>query len=623
MSSQEKVLGQFFSGARVSDLLARLAHNIQPNGIESVIDPMAGQGDLLYASCKLIPNLESICGIEIDEITGANCALRVPSARVVISDAFSESARDTLCAREWDLVIANPPYVRRELIESVMTENRSSDSIRSLLKATLPFVTNGDSAPFIKACSSYPNTSDLAIPAWILCASIVRQGGTLAIVVPEAWLKSDYAASIRKMLHDSFSIEYIVEDVSRKWFEPAQIKTNLVVARKCVADKNHNYCKISLESSLSTEDSLVGNLSYNGFHGFAALAEAINQHVAIKLPGATVSWQKQSDLSSPMSFFGRIEGLCESDGYANLDSSLEDWGIACGQGFRSGANQFFYFEKTDDGVFENDLTRIWLPEKCLGAEYSGLFKNALSRQSQLGNSFLYDMANSSDVVLFVDESTIHQLREGDRDYSLRDYILKAEQEEILIKGSLRKIPELSAVRTNGGTLSSQGLVSEKYWFVLPPTKPRHSPAVCIPRIVGAKSIATRITSETSYVVDANFTTFWPIADLDPRVILALLNSSFVSAFLEENGTVMGGGALKCEASLFKKLRLPRPNEELIGSLRELGAQLEEVDTSNSKIVIEKIDARILEAAFPSCDINVALRGLARNCETKLLGRKKK
>lgn len=620
MNDGKKALGQFFTGRRVSDLLARLASRDCAGSISTVIDPMAGCGDLLIASSNAISSARVFCGIEIDNEAGLQCKNSFPNADLLIADAFSSNAKQFLMAHEWDLVIANPPYVRKELIGSDGPNSRNMEAVRSSLMSSLVEVSNGDASPYLAACASYPNNSDLAVPAWILCAAITKPLGTLAIVVPEAWLKSNYAAPIRKMLLESFTIEYVVEDVSRSWFENAQVKTNLVIAKKKAASSSSKYCKMSIDESICTDDCIVGGLSFGNLCGYEALFSAIEQQSELSVQGARLSWRSQSELNSPMAYLGYIDGLTSCDIESCLPASLEDWGYSCGQGFRSGANSFFYFEKAVDGSYSNDLSRRWIPNGSFDKCCSSLFKPALAKQAQLTDSYIFEMSSSREAVLFVDCATAAELDSEQQESGLMQYISKAERDEVLIKGKPRLIPMLSAVRSNGGLLSSSSGKSGKYWFSLPPLRARHCPQLCIPRIVGARAVATRVICDEAYVVDANFTTIWSNSKAKPQIALALLNSTFVQAFFEENGSTMGGGALKCEAATLKKLRLPALSTELSTNLELLGKRLEQSTIGGSGDILREIDEVLIKAAFDNCDAKAVVKNLIEYCETKATGR---
>src|SRR5690606_37975090 len=80
------------------------------------------------------------------------------------------------------------------------------------------------------------------------------------------------------------------------------------------------------------------------------------------------------------------------------------------------------------------------------------------------------------------------------------------------------------------------------------------------------------------VIDANFSTLWPVSThndpLSPRALLALMNSSWTQAAVEALCTVMGGGALKVEATQLRRLPLPPLTADQTQRLDELGSGIE-------------------------------------------------
>ncbi len=76
-AERRKRLGQYFTGAGLGRVLAALA---QAEKAESIVDPMAGTGDLLAACLEIGAAPASIAGIEIDRVARDACANRLPQA---------------------------------------------------------------------------------------------------------------------------------------------------------------------------------------------------------------------------------------------------------------------------------------------------------------------------------------------------------------------------------------------------------------------------------------------------------------------------------------------------------------------------------------------------------------
>ena len=121
-TAQRKMLGQFFTGVPLGKLLAHIALD---SSTATVLDPMAGHGDLLDATWEAAEDrgivIERLDGIEIDERTASVCRERLtrivgthksPLQHVLTGSAFDLGVVNQLRRGGYDLVITNPPYVR-------------------------------------------------------------------------------------------------------------------------------------------------------------------------------------------------------------------------------------------------------------------------------------------------------------------------------------------------------------------------------------------------------------------------------------------------------------------------------------------------------------------------------
>lgn len=240
--AQRKRLGQFFTGLSLGRLLAHLALSGEEDCV-SVLDPMAGNGDLLDALSVaahergiLVSRLD---GVEIDERTadysrrriGLLCALgKSRAGEIIDGSAFDPSIVGQLQPRGYDLVITNPPYVR---YQSQKGEEHGSASIRAGLRAIIRNRTSdGERELWELLAKGYSGLADLSVPSWILSAALTRPGGRLAIVTPATWRSRDYADVVRYLLLRLFKIEFVVTDSQPGWFSDALVRTNLVVARR-------------------------------------------------------------------------------------------------------------------------------------------------------------------------------------------------------------------------------------------------------------------------------------------------------------------------------------------------------------------------------------------------------
>lgn len=386
--SQRKRLGQFFTGIPLGKLLAHLALDADTH---TVLDPMAGNGDLLdatwEAACERGISLNRLDGIEIDDITAGVCRNRlaktiptnIPKQKILSGDALTLSTIKALSLPMYDLVITNPPYVRYQLLKENGTDSKK---IRSNLQQIIANYLSGVEGKIWETLvAGYSGLSDLLIPAWLLASLLVRPGGRLALVVPAAWRSRDYADVVRYLLLRCFALEYIVEDTQPGWFSDALVRTHLIVARRLTTEQASvpvnvrrtlplaKWLQISPEAANGI--SLVGaafqaecpeaslitwlNTQSNTRDGINVYPFDLQyEKNALAAKTAQHHWHHKLESDRNLPLFSNItdhgqvvipdifrEIFADNPSLKTL-STLDAAGIHVGQGLRTGCNQFFY-----------------------------------------------------------------------------------------------------------------------------------------------------------------------------------------------------------------------------------------------------------------------------------------
>ena len=159
--NKQKLLGQYYSGTKIAKALFELLkcpHN------KTVIDPMCGNGDLLR---PFYTSGNTVYGIELDDEAYIECLnnLSCSHDRIQNKNAFSTESLEALNPNGYDIVITNPPYIRREnykLTESEIEGALSMDCIKQNLSSFCDELEtiNADSKAEIK--SVVANLSGLA-----------------------------------------------------------------------------------------------------------------------------------------------------------------------------------------------------------------------------------------------------------------------------------------------------------------------------------------------------------------------------------------------------------------------------------------------------------------------------
>lgn len=639
--SHQKRFGQYFSGDKVAALLSLLL----PQGLQycSIIDPMVGNGDLLSAVVAKATKNVQMLGVEIDEPVAVACQKRLPQANIICEDAFQSKA--VITEKGWDLVITNPPYVRYQLQNddnSVMpTGNAIRDNLFTLLNQ-LSYLDAEEKQLLLQITQNYSGLSDMAVPSWILCASLVKTGGILAMVVPETWLNREYAKPIQYLLLKTFDVLTIARDVNACWFDNALVRTCLIVAKKkkivpLSETSGEKTLFIDLGAGLVGECSLVDNLAWNGLSGEKALIDLLTRTVnaadndfalesrstmslfpqmlaSQRIPKWVSSgdFQAQNNASQLPRELGSILNSVPEQAYMTLG----DFGIHCGQGLRSGANEFFYLEITGETDDKYSLfTSKWfgrgrtieVPKKFIircvqnRRQVTGLVANPQALET--GVLYLQDHIRPQDFnVCTHNASERYKVLPS----ALNDYISTAEKYKNPRGISFR---EYSAVKPNEKKIDSQ---YERFWYMLPQFAPRHLPNLCITRVSSTAADCVYIpqSEENPIAVDANFVTLWGSSEETIKICLALLNSTWSKCYLELLCTVMGGGALKIEASHVRQLLFPKLNRRQLQRLSKYGITI----AKKQKITPElrnAIDATILESFTDEERLLMQIRALLR------------
>lgn len=646
-ADERKRLGQFFTGEPLARVLAALT---DASSARSVIDPMAGSGDMLAAVNAMGASPTRVTAVEIDPAAAAICVGRLAGKRAKVEvrtgDAFDPSTwlgdRDT----SWDLVITNPPYVRYQRTTTTSAGRVRIPSATDVRKGLLEILDQrialgSDEADVFRALAEgYSGLADLAVPSWILCAALVAPGGRLAMVVPDTWLSRDYALPVLYLLRRCFDIEFVVEDGEASWFEDALVRTTLVVARRvtmrpwdeAVQPRSHVHARLT--SSAADARSPVGALYPGtirpehrladclagvstgdapvraaGLHADRATDAAFAERLVAQA-GAT-PWGRRLEAHLQTGAVGgaplfsvphRLRSAADVD--PDRLCTLDDLGWSVGQGLRTGANRFFYCElkEHDDDwstvQFDQDLSRdpLQVPSRLLRVavrKQSDLQTRGGVAEESLGRLLVLDGHALEEDIEEVAAAGVQAAFEL-IPQPLADLVRRAALLDVGTPAAPRRIPELSAVATNVRRADrARPGRAPRFWYQLPPLASRHVGEVFIPRINHGHPAPA--TNPTGVVIDANFSTFWlrtGSGSVSAAALALVLGSSWAAAALESIGTVMGGGALKVEATQLRRLPLPILTPDDVRALDRHGRKVR----ANSTEARDAADSILWEAA---------------------------
>jgi hypothetical protein len=570
-------------------------------------------------------------------------------------DAFDETTWNE--SRLFDLVITNPPYVRYQTLSKRAKESgvkllNADATRRALARLAVKLAPPEERLIWQQLIRSYSGLADLSLPSWLLCGLLTAPSGVLALVVPQTWLNRDYAQLARYFFLRFFEPLAVAQESGQRWFREALVPVSLVVGRRLTTDEAiiplrkrqcafRNTPFVEIESAAASGRSHVGN-SFTGDDPEGEFAEwletSAGSRVGVKLK--RVSWESQRDeilaVTQGTEWLRRLEedfttGIASvSSATASLPPSiapllppaflsnartLASESIRVGQGLRTGCNAFFYVELAEDAA-DDDFVSV-LTSELFGRQRltvpASVLKPILRRQSELSRMQIIPAALRGrllDLRCFVLPENAQ--RKGvwqQKDClvmpeELANYVRLAAR-TYLVRGEARTlIPCLSAVKTNGlgpsEASSSPLLFGEKVarmWYMVPDFAPRHTPSLCVPRIIHNEPIAI-LNAEPPVLVDANFSTLWCESDAwSAESVFATLNSTWGELCMEALGATLGGGALKLEATHLRQLPVPVFSNSAQERLRSLAREaLDSARTMNEfRHHRSKIDQVVISA----------------------------
>ena len=626
---RKKQLGQYFTEQRVGRLLAALAG---AETAKTIIDPMVGSADLLHSCLSVGAEPDLLFGLDIDPmaVAQARAALHgVRGSQLVTADAFSTE----LPSEQFDLVITNPPYIRYQSkgeVDGITVP--SAESVRAgLLRAiaSRPGLSVTARALWSRAAKDYPGTSDVAVPAWILSAAMVSEGGVLAVVAPQAWLSRNYAHPVRELLDAAFDVETIVEDGDAVWFEDASVRTQLVVARRrsvSARSVGHSVVRARATRSLEAEGSLRGALPSEA--AVAAALRAVTSSSSITVTTGLTA-HVEHDLSVASSGLAahvtkRVAAALGPDTDAVPTRTLESYGWRAGQGLRSGANDFFYVS-VDEGAVRPaprwGVESLPMPAECL--------LPAVRRQSDLGDELAVDARRLKSRIVnlrgWVTSADAERLVPGQAQVlppTVSQWIALVASTPLSTKSPTKLFPDLAAVASNARTDRAGRPIG--FWYQLPELATRHRPTLFMGRVCGGRP--KTYLNRSAVVVDANFSSLWPTDPdaLPAEALLALLNSSWTWANLESTCTVLGGGALKVEATDLRRLAVPDLSQDDIELLARLGRDLvhglsEALQVAVDDVVVNALTPGLRDALDPGRLRQLAEQSMGHRSRSKRSG----
>jgi hypothetical protein len=542
------------------------------------------------------------------------------SATIEHADVFEWATKkvDLNPADCFSAVVGNPAYVNYQNLDQLtrIAEETKHNTMpyRNFLIRTLRYVAGRKNlGPDVSSLfSHWSGYSDLSVYALVLSWLLTEKRGQIAFVMSSHWMERDYGSRLRDFLSSRGTVRAIVTHRNGEWFPGAQIPASVIVYSKGkVAPRQESLGIPFVEIHAPRLTDLAGYLDSEVGGDFWTWIDGITS--PCRLESLDVSFRKWRFSSDNMLFgmsaasFQDLQIPGEIKG--TVLRRLQDVGWSVHQGLRTGCNELFYVRELDGRKHlwsvrytkegKKTDTVVSIPDELLmpviqrippdsplriGIEQADVRLISLSgavTEADRKSLTVYpkDWLESWRVK---DMKTIPpSLSQAVENWSTMLYEGKG-------RGP-RPVVSLSAIKTNvyRPTTKSGGRIPPpaRFWYQIPITR-RHFGTIVVPRVSYGPTRAYLNKDPGSVIIDANFLTFVPEnGSLPAERLWVWLNSNSFRLLCELNGSPLGGGALKLEATLLA--RLPVLDKVMSLGQRELASLVDLLDRkvlSNAELI---------------------------------------
>jgi type I restriction enzyme M protein len=296
---ERKRLGQFYTPPDVAELIVSLTVR---SGDDVVLDPGCGSGTFLVKAYRRLAELKGVArvggalgeavhrevlsqlyGVDINQFPAhlsvinlviQNPAARVDKVNVVVGDFFDiragqetwtglesvtvEGRRTTVkFPRKFDAVVANPPYIRQELLGK-----DEKGKIWGLIEeefSKLVYVGKPENAVGAKQAVILDRQSDIYVYFFLHGLAMLRDGGRLGFITSNKWLEVGYGEAFQSFLLKNMRILYVIE-FDRAVFPDAEVNTAITILEKEEDDeeRRENFVKFVRLKQRMDVDEVVG-----------------------------------------------------------------------------------------------------------------------------------------------------------------------------------------------------------------------------------------------------------------------------------------------------------------------------------------------------------------------------
>lgn len=454
------------------------------NSEDKILDVGIGEGAFIFESYRRLLALGAKATNAQQQLYGAEIDTLTYNKFSELTDIYFPNLLNTDFFKvEFplvDVVVGNPPYVRRAYIENI-DEIRQSVTQRNLLIKDIDI----------------NRTTDLYIYFLLRALPMLKIGGRVAVITADPWLNVGYGEGFKKYLQSYFKIESLIS-LDKGVFSDAEVKPILLLAtKKETVDLNSSVHFIRVKNGLSIT-SLQRMLEQPDTKS--------NDVIFSEIKG------NKLNAASPWSVHFKVPEFHKEITSHNLMTSISN--IAETRiGIQTLAKDFFVL--TSEQVEATKIEAEFLVPLAQSLRYF----NKPTIEAETNPSFYLFYCSSSKKDLQGTQALNH--------------ILLGETSPVRVRGK-------NVIVIGYHNKERIKTANRKLWYDLKtPLEVRGRSSILIPRLIYHNFKV--IWNKAKFVPGELFIEFIPRATYDDEVYLAILNSSISEISLRAHAQVYGGG----------------------------------------------------------------------------------
>lgn len=230
---------QFYTQQGVSKLLISLLEHEEP---VTCLELSAGEGALLDSASTKFPHME-ITAFDIDPKNAGLLCAKYPNAHIYCMDSTNQEIHDILQDARFDIALCNPPF------QTINNTKQFEVIVKDVLGTSI---------------STKKIRSEIIFMAINLL--YLKDGGELAIILPDLFFSSSLYIWLRKALLDRFTIKNIIE-CEHHSFLKTEAKTYIFHIKKSKSDaKTISFFKYKNGNELQKNEISTNSLIKDEIH---------------------------------------------------------------------------------------------------------------------------------------------------------------------------------------------------------------------------------------------------------------------------------------------------------------------------------------------------------------------